>query len=158
MDYTRQYNKYKNLYFKEKGARVVGAYREIGKEDRRLVLKTDDNMYVSYVTKSIDNYANKITKNPLKPKHKILVIDTIDTFDQFTNKYGRLGYNRKYIFIQWARVANDFKGFYLDKNNTNLALRRKQELPYGPLQHHSLKSWWAQEYSGINGVMVFKNK
>lgn len=159
-NYSQEYQKYKSRYLQQKqigSSKIIGSYSEPGKEDRRLVMVTDDNVYVSYVIKSIDKYnSSQITSDLKKPnKNKILIIQDIDTFDNFTKKYGQISFNRKHIYIQWYRVANDYKGFYLDKSNVDLALRRKSKLNYGPFDK-SFNSWYAVEYSGITGVMVFK--
>lgn len=154
---STEYKKYKQLYLQQKGAaRIIGSYSDPGKEDRRLVMVTDDNVYVSYVIKSIDKYHGKTTSDLKKPnKNKIFVIKDIDTFDNFTKKYGKISYSRKHIFIQWYRVANDYKGFYLDKSNVDLALRRKSRLVFGPFEK-TYNSWYAVEHSNITGTMVFK--
>lgn len=160
--YISEYKKYKTKYLEQKdimsgSAKIIGSYSEPGKEDRRLVMVTDDNVYVSYVIKSIDKYKDSdFTTDTKKPQpNKIFIINNIDTFDNFTKKYGKISFNRKHIFIQWYRVANDYKGFYLDKSNVDLVLRRKSNVIFGPLER-KYKSWYLFEYNNISGVMVFK--
>lgn len=49
---------------------------------------------------------------------KILLIDDLKSFDQFTNKYGYLIKKKKLekIDINWNDVKRDYDGFYIDKD------------------------------------------
>lgn len=46
---------------------------------------------------------------------KILILNSIDSFDEFTNEYGEL-FKKDNIRINWDRVSEDFKGFYIDND------------------------------------------
>ena len=85
---------------------------------------------------------------------KILVIDDVDSFDEFTNKYGYMRTNGiDKISIKWKMVAKDYKGIYIDKDTTihpnRYLLAFYKGKKYG--------SWWKYYdiHSGI--VYVFGN-
>jgi len=70
---------------------------------------------------SDDQYIAKFTKSPDYVKNKILLINSYDIFDEFTNKYGNLFETQKsqtrYIRINWDLAKTDYRGFYLDKDS-----------------------------------------
>ena len=98
-----------------------------------------------------DNFIKFDRKNN---KNKILKIDNIDDFDNFTDKYGKIklykktrgfGKNDKkikkpFLFIKWDKVAEDYKGIYLDEGINNDR--------YGNAYYKGelYESWWVNEY------------
>ncbi len=94
-----------------------------------------------------------LTNNLRRPdKTKVLYINDLNTFNYFTNKYGR--YDTWNIYVAWDKVANDFKGFYLNKDNKELFLDVYAKARKGK---YRMGSWWANEYHGLtNNVMVFR--
>ena len=77
------------------------------------VFKTDEKKYMSFKEVSHTSIDINEFTTDLKPnRDKILLINDDFTFDNFTKKYGQLTKDLQYIYIQWDRVARDFKGFY----------------------------------------------
>jgi hypothetical protein len=58
-----------------------------------------------------DDYTDSVN---IGNKNKILIINTYDSFDDFTNKFGELVGNT--IKIKWDDVRKKFKGFYINKD------------------------------------------
>lgn len=158
--YRYKYEKYKNKYLQSKynnksdfigGGSIDGYYYKNNIQYK--TFKTDENKYISYYEENINTINDTdITKELKKPNPtKILVIDNIDSFNHFTNKYGQYGKDLETIYIQWDRVLNDYKGFYLDQTNNNLIIQRHQ---YAYYKQYRLDSWWSYEYKPY-GVMIF---
>jgi len=89
------------------------------------------------------------------PNKKILIIQDIDSFDEFTEKYGLLGSDdedeeNEFIYIKWNKVADQYKGFYL---NVGLSSERYSTATY---KDKSYISWWENEYKLISGVIIFE--
>src|SRR5690606_10013987 len=103
-------------------------------EDNKIVdsLNTENNKYVSYITKPVLSIPKDEFTTVLKTpqRDKILLIHSVENFDHFTNKYGDINFNQTYIFINWDRVAKDYKGFYLDQDSRELYLRRHSMAVY----------------------------
>lgn len=163
--YKRKYNKYKRLYLDLKrnnpakgGANIVGYFEMDGQ--KYLSLKTEEGKYVSFYKESITNIDdNDKTRNLHKPqKDKILVIDSLYLFDYFTNKYGSKTqasfeggqYEEPQIYINWEKVAKDYKGFYLDGKDELKMLRYGNAL----FKRNRFKSWWYYEYP-YHEVLIF---
>ena len=96
-----------------------------------------------------------ITLQDVADKSKILHIKTVDDFDEFTAKYGDIGSDdddpdMEYIFIYWNKVANDYKGFYLEEF---LNSDRFEEAPF---KDQTTSSWWSYEYDPKYGVIIFQ--
>lgn len=155
-DYKHKYLKYKSkyLHLKQEGRGVVGFYRDC-KNKQIQSLRTDEGHYVSFVIKPLGHFKQKDFTNDTKKPHpnQILKVDTINVFDWFTKKYGGYTKTRKFLYIKWEKVAKDYKGFYLDRENKDLLLRRQSKAMLGKF---FVKSWWENEYDFI-GVMVFKH-
>lgn len=168
MDYYKKYRYYKNKYlsFRRKqnqkgGIKTVGLYELDG--TKYLSARTKAGAYFSFYKEFLLNIdENDKTSNLHKPdKDKILVIDSTYSFDFFTNKYGQLKrggfrdgeYIETVITIDWDRVANDYKGFYLDYDNKDLRLFRYTRALFKRKQY---KSWWENEYDFKN-VLIFSN-
>jgi len=151
-----KYKQYKAKYLKLKkffeSGSITGSYYQDNKKYN--VFKTDENKYISYqpyFISSINKYIT--TKNLKRPQpDKILIIDSVNNFDHFTNKYGDIDFNNDHIYIKWDNVAKDYKGFYLDKTNKNLIILRHH---YAYFKKYRLLSWWDYEHDNINQVMVF---
>lgn len=77
-------------------------------------------------------------------KHKILYLENVKQFDEFTNKYGSLDKDFVYIFIDWKKVAKDFRGFGL-----NIKKLKKDRYKIAKYKDGNYKSWWDYEYDII---------
>jgi len=91
-------------------------------------------------------------------KSKILIINNIDDFDDFTYKYGALAkytdVDKEYgdeavLYIKWNQVAEKYKGFYVD---VGISAERQEQAFYKGKGH---KSWWGREYPFEN-VIIFE--
>lgn len=155
--YKYKYEKYKNKYLNYKknylvgGGSIDGYYYKDNIQYK--TFKTDENNYVSYYEENVDNIRDgEFTRELKRPDPtKILLIDNIESFDHFTNKYGQYGRDLETLYIKWDRVMNDYKGFYLDQTNTNLFILRHQ---YAYYKKYRLDSWWSYEYKPYS-VMIF---
>lgn len=81
----------------------------------------------------------------LNRNHKILKIDDIDTFDDFTDKYGKVVDG--IIEINWMKVSNDYRGIYVTSaigNRSIDAIYSGKVLPS-----------WVPEYKYIDDVIMF---
>ena len=160
--YKQKYQKYKKKYLGLKEmmgkGRTVGFYEMDGQ--KYLSFRTDNGYYVSFYEERLDNIKEEDkTTNLHKPhKNKILVVDSAYTFDYFTNKYGELKrgqfvdgvYREGNIFINWDKVAKDYKGFYLSQNK-ELRMSRFTHAPFKKIRY---KSWWEYEFTYYN-VLIF---
>jgi hypothetical protein len=105
-------------------------------------------------TKEIDPELYNFTNNPNVPaKEKILMLDTKQTFDSFTNKYGfidnrteilfahdsdlDLNSNKNVISIKWEKVAKDFKGIGI-----SICLLSPKRFMYAFFNENKYVSWW----------------
>lgn len=88
--------------------------------------------------------------------NKILMVNNIDDFDEFTYRYGGLAkyadVDKEYgdeaiLYIKWNKVAKNYKGFYLD---VGIADKRQQQAFY---KDKGYKSWWSREYPFENIIM-----
>lgn len=166
-DFKKKYFKYKAKYFKLLNKMDNAHYNshfykneDYDPENKYLVFKTNDNNRFSFKEDYPENIKNYETTNNAKRKQKdkILYIRTIDDFDNFTNKYGSMGTKDKrpcYIYINWDKVANNFKGFYLDVKNENLHMMRFDKAILR--NKFRLKSWWSYEYDKMtHNIMIFE--
>lgn len=156
MKYKSKYNRIKQLLSEgglSEGGFPDGFYYKDDKTKQYKVFKTDDKKFISYyqeMASSID--PDEFTTDMKKPdKEKILLIDSIDTFDEFTNRYGNVTENGKSVYIQWDRVAKNYKGFYLNLENTDLFINRHEHTTY---KKNRIQSWWLYEYT-MRGVLIF---
>lgn len=86
-----------------------------------------------------DDFINKLVKNTTK----ILLIDHVDTFDEFTDKYGKKVTD--HYIIEWDKVQEDYKGIYLAPTLYDDRFSYTKE---GDI------SWWDYEYF-YDGVLIF---
>lgn len=128
------------------------------KQNYRVLITEAGNTYYFYEKSFGEFNKDELTKDlRFKNINKILVIDSIDQFDIFTNKYGSLkvytsghsDYKNGQIFINWNKVSNDYKGFYLDYNN-ELKMRRYTKAPFGSSLYNS---WWQYEYRYYDAII-----
>lgn len=144
-----RYLHYKNRYLELKSEQIL-------KSKKPNVLKTDEGNFISYTVQTVNSIKEEdFTEDVRKPnRDKILKINSVSTFDLFTKKYG--GYNKiyKHLYIKWDSVRKDYKGFYLNKSNINLKLRREDKAMLATFQ---VGSWWSNEYNefNVNGVMIY---
>jgi hypothetical protein len=158
-NYKYKYKKYKLKYLnnnKINNYKIIGgSIQDYYYKDNKLykVFVTDDNKRMSYYEEFRSNIdLSKFTTNLKRPQiDKILLIDTIELFDHFTNKYGLVATDLRSICIQWEKVANDYAGFYLDQSNVDLMRQRGEQTMY---KMYRLTSWVKYEYTAIN-VIIF---
>lgn len=94
-------------------------------------------------------------KDSTKPnRDKILYINDIEQFDNFTDKYG--GIENDFIYIKWEEVSKDFKGFGLDTDSGNDLYKRFRTAIY---KGNEYNSWWEFEYDvDLEDVIIFDRK
>ncbi len=164
--YKEKYHKAKKEYLELKkhlldininmkgGALSDGTFKENGFLYK--VYRTEDNNRFTFREvpfREIEK--NRLTSNTRKPdKNKIMFIDDIETFDWFTLKYGM--YDQWHMYISWDRVAKDYGGFYLNRNNDELKKHRYARARKGSEGKFRMESWWAAEYKRMPyDVMIF---
>lgn len=160
-NYEQKYIKYKLKYLQLKhiqhnnvqhgGFAPAGLYE--WKDKMIKSTRTLEDKYFSFYEKSPIYLQDKDKTTELKPdKTKVLVVDSIDTFDAFTNKYCSLIYtdDDAILYVKWDKVARDFMGFYLIRS-PDLKLARYSNAMF---KGKRCISWWKHEYSLIN-VMIF---
>lgn len=153
-NYKNKYAKYKKKYMDLKSlsqSTTIGLFKK-GNQNYRTLLSDTGGLY-HFKEKSIGDIKKEdITKDVrIRDKSKVLVIDAVHNFDQFTNKYGMLKFDGQLI-IRWELVARDYKGFYLDKND-ELKLARYSKAIIGTIPRQ-YKSWWSYEYH-YNDAIIF---
>lgn len=79
-----------------------------------------------------------------KNKNKILVINDIKSFDKFTDKYADIYEDS--LYINWDKVANDFKGFYLETGNLDESDLYNNRFIDAIYKGNVYTSWWDYEY------------
>lgn len=78
---------------------------------------------------------------------RVVLLDKFEAFDEFTNKYGSMHGGK--IMINWKKANSDYRGFYIDKDNTYKKDRYKSAFLSG--EKHP--SWWKGE--GVKGGVVY---
>jgi len=143
-----KYIKYKNKYLKLKREMVSGLNNKIKSN-----FDTYDGYKVPYHEEYIENIPDfLITKDPSKSSNKILVIDNIDSFDTFTKFYTKAAFDKKFMYVNWERVAQNFMGIYIDRSNKSLYLQRYEMHNYK--DKDIFESWWKRELNNVN-VIIF---
>lgn len=91
-------------------------------------------------------------------KNKILIIDNIEDFDDFTYKYGALDKykiadqvygDQTVLYIKWNEVKKDYKGLYLDEG---IKEERYNEAYFNGKLYDS---WWQLEFD-FDDTLIFK--
>jgi len=170
MDYKQQYNEMKQKYLDLKNKLLnstqIGGHNRLHAEGTYkmnghlyTVYRTEDNQMFSFrlVNPRDIDFKRDTTNDTRKPnKDKIMYINDRDTFDWFTFKYGM--YDKYHMYIAWDRVANDYKGFYLNRKNKSLYLDRYEIARKGSQGKFRMKSWWAHEYEKMpSSIWMFEN-
>ena len=140
---NKTYNSWIGRDYKVKN-RVV-----IFKKNKNDVLKGEIIKY-PFKAKIVDSYGideQEFTTFNESGVGKILLMDDVKTFDNFTRKYGSLKNSK--IMIDWMRVRKRFRGIYLD---SDLESFRKYILVYNNKQHNS---WWHDYGLRDNVVYMF---
>lgn len=150
-EYEYKYNKYKNKYIKLR--REIEEKLQNTKKIKK-TFETYDGYRIPYHEEYIENIPETlITKNPAKRSNKILVIDTVEAFDTFTKLYAKEVFDKKYMYVRWERVAQNFMGFYINRNNKTLYLERYDIHNYK--DKDMFDSWWRKELSNEVNVIIF---
>lgn len=89
---------------------------------------------------------NRYTTVNKRNKEKILRLNKLDDFDDFTERYGFV--RDGILYIRWDKVKNDYYGLLLSEN---LYDERFEEAFYKGKYY---PSWWENEYR-FNNVMMF---
>lgn len=85
-------------------------------------------------------------------KNKILTLKDKDAFDLFTDKYGKIRKvdGEKKVFINWDKVATDFKGIYIISSSLgdrNVAVTYNNEV---------VPNWLDYDFGYLDQVVIFK--
>jgi hypothetical protein len=155
----QQYIELKQIIFKSNsnmigGIRSDGTYNMDG--NLYLVRRTEDNKRFSFKEEPFSKFDKyDLTSNTKKPdKTKILYINDEETFDWFSLKYAQ--YDQFHMYVEWDKVAMDYKGFYLNKDNKDLYLRKHGTARKGSMGKFRSTSWWVHEYDKLTyNVMIF---
>jgi len=81
----------------------------------------------------------EITKELKHDSSSVLVIDNVELFDKFTDKYANV-YDDQ-LWIDWEKLQASFLGIYI-KGNDEFRLKRLLE---APKDGKTYKSWWGNE-------------
>lgn len=105
-------------------------------------------------SKSAGDYIGVVEK---PDKSKILILTDTMSFDRFTNKYSKSKSKSKSPSIDWKRVAKDYRGVYIDKDQgVELARYRRDTLPSrGSRSKHKIPSWWKRDDLKRGVVYIF---
>lgn len=99
-----------------------------------------------------DEYSIRVQLEPkdIIVADNILQINSIDDFDNFTNKYGLI--HKDKLIINWPKVSKKYEGIYI---NDSLRTDRQDVLPFGS---ETKESWLSFEFVDTNNeVVMFKN-
>lgn len=83
-------------------------------------------------------------------KSKILMINNINSFDDFTIKYGEINENDNNIYIKWDDVSNKYKGIYIPSSALG---NREDVIPY---KDTSVNNWIYNDFVFLDKVVIFK--
>lgn len=83
-----------------------------------------------------------------KDKTKILMIETLDDFDEFTERYGFTINNGQRVSIKWTDVANDYHGLFI---NQGLENDREDKCFF---DGETYDSWWVEWIATEVGIFV----
>lgn len=95
---------------------------------------------------------------------RVVILDKFQAFDEFTNKYGSLRLkksdkskkshlnNTNVIIIDWNKTNSDYRGFYIDKDNTF----KKDRYTTAFLSGEEYPSWWKGEGIKEGVVYIFR--
>lgn len=93
-----------------------------------------------------------ITLKSYHDKTKILMINNKDSFDDFTEKYGRLNKKDKQVYIRWKKVSRQYRGIYI----TSSALDDREKVI--PFRGKTVNNWIEYDYNNIDKVILFKKE
>lgn len=130
--------------------------KDIGKS---IIDKSELNTYMTRgkILKPFEVSGSEYTSVNKPNNNKILKINTVDEFDDFTDRYG---YVYKFIdsspvygvqellLIRWTDVAGDYKGLYI---NEGLQNERFTEVFF---RGRTYPSWWNTEFK-ITDILIF---
>lgn len=83
-------------------------------------------------------------------KNKILIINDINSFDIFTEKYGKMHKEDKKVHIQWSTVASHYKGIYIESSAIG---SRDDIMPYK--NKTTVENWLDYDYGFLDKVIIF---
>jgi len=92
-----------------------------------------------------------ITMQDRSNQTKILLIKDKDSFDTFTNKYGKINRKNKRINIAWDKVAQKYKGFYLASSALG---NRTDTIPY--MDRTTVGNWVDYDFHYADEIVIFK--
>lgn len=120
---------------------------EIETYEGKEISKPFSGKVFSYNDFTEDSYTDINTETNTE---KILVLDSIKSFDKFSNNYGLVKSGNK-LGILWRKVAEDYKGFYIDPNSPITEARIKRGFYNGK----KIKSWLKSEGIKPGSVYIF---
>jgi hypothetical protein len=141
-----KYQKYKNKYI------------QLKRQQKEKHYVTDQGIYIYYNEINFEDLSpSDITFDPTKnAKDKVLVINDVSAFDQFTKLYCDANFEQRYVFIKWDKVMCNYRGFYLNQDNALLKLMAYDMYNYK--DRHMFTSWWSKEYANITSKVIIFNK
>lgn len=159
--YKEYYIRYKNRYIREKnkkkeskkgkkGGGSIGFYKKNNK--LYLTKRTNYGRIFSYREEYLRDDLDFTYNLKKKDKNKIIKIDSIFLFDWFTSRYG-FDYEIDKIGIHWDKVAEDYKGFYIEKNS-DILLMRGSNIPF-KRKRKTFTSWLKNEDLDLDRVLIF---
>lgn len=95
--------------------------------------------------KDSTTFNKSIYTHSLSKFNKILIIDTPDRFDEFTNLYGFT--KKKQLQIDWLTVSQKYKGIYILSSINNRAL--------DAVYKEKPMTSWITEYKYLDDVIIF---
>lgn len=132
-----------------KGSVVYSYYDE--NNEHRILYETDDGDKLSYTTRMPSEFKNEdFTFKTWPKKTKIIHIDNVPQFDSFTRSYGKYDKTKDTMYIDWKKVSEDFRGFYMDIGNKDLIFERYDTMPYF---NKMVGSWWKYEYNTFEVIL-----
>lgn len=109
---------------------------------------------IKYIARGRVHLPDELAASDMK---NILVLSTVEQFDNFTDTYGRLDRETNKVFIRWTSVANDFLGIQIQESAT---YDRDVSIPYKTKNNASedYESWLQYDFGYIGKIVIFKKE
>ncbi len=160
VDYVKKYKKYKQKYIKLRdsllemppvGEPSVNVERVFGETDIRPLESehSSNDVEVSILRMNLNEFRDEdFTTNIGRDIESILMIDSIELFDNFTDLYTDVRNGR--LEIDWETLAEDFRGLYV-VNKPDL---RRERFDKAPKDGKEYESWWVTQMD-TDQVVIF---
>lgn len=111
---------------------------------------------IKYIARGRVHSSDELSAADMK---NVLILTTVDDFDNFTDKYGKLDRTSDRIFIKWTSVANDYNGIYIKEAST---YDRDASVPYKTERSNGAsndyESWLLYDFGYIDKIIIFKKE